>query len=45
MKLLKFNLIFVPFLVLCLGVVGYIARTVLLDDARRHVIQNARIII
>jgi hypothetical protein len=29
---------------LCLGVVGYIARTVLLDDARQHVIQNARII-
>ena len=44
MKLLKFNLIFIPFLALCLGVVGYIARTVLLDDARQHVIQNARII-
>jgi hypothetical protein len=25
MKLLKFNLIFIPFLALCLGVVGYIA--------------------
>jgi Protein of unknown function (DUF3365) len=44
MKLLKFNLIFIPFLALRLGVVGYIARTVLLDDARQHVIQNARII-
>ena len=44
MKLLKFNLIFIPFLALCLGVVAYIARTVLLDDARQHVIQNARII-
>ena len=44
MKLLKFNLIFVPFLALCLGLVGYIARKMLLDDARQHVIQNARII-
>jgi Protein of unknown function (DUF3365) len=44
MKLLKFNLIFIPFLVLCLGTVGYIAREMLLRDAREHVIQNARII-
>jgi hypothetical protein len=44
MKLLKFNLIFIPFLVLCLGTVGYIAREMLLNDARLHVIQNARII-
>ena len=44
MKLLKFNLIFIPFLALCLGVVGYIARRMLLDDAQQHVIQNARII-
>jgi hypothetical protein len=44
MKLLKFNLIFIPFLALCLGVVGYIARNMLLEDAREHVIQNARII-
>ena len=44
MKLLKFNLIFIPFLALCLGVVGYIARDMLLEDAREHVIQNARII-
>ncbi len=44
MKLLKFNLIFVPFLALCLSVVGYIARQMLLDDAQQHVIQNARII-
>ena len=44
MKLLKFNLIFVPFLALCLGVVAYIAREMLLEDARQHVIQNARII-
>jgi hypothetical protein len=44
MKLLKFNLIFIPFLALCLGTVGYIARDRLLEDAREHVIQNARII-
>jgi Protein of unknown function (DUF3365) len=44
MKLLKFNLIFIPFLALCLGLVGYTARRLLLDDARQHVIQNARII-
>jgi protein-histidine pros-kinase len=44
MKLLKFNLIFIPFLALWLGLVGYTARTMLLDDARQHVIQNARII-
>lgn len=44
MKLLKFNLIFIPFLALCLAIVGYIAREMLLRDAREHVIQNARII-
>jgi len=44
MKLLKFNLIFIPFLALCLGTVGYTARDRLLEDAREHVIQNARII-
>jgi len=44
MKLLKFNLVFIPLLALCLGLVGYIARRMLLDDAQQHVIQNARII-
>jgi hypothetical protein len=44
MKLLKFNLIFIPFLAICLGSVGYIARRMLLDDAQQHVVQNARII-
>src|ERR1700751_1055944 len=44
MKLLKFNLIFIPLLALCLGTVGYIPRGTLLEDAREHVIQNARII-
>src|SRR6202047_3888854 len=44
MKLLKFNLIFIPFLALCLGLFVYIARKMLLDDAQEHVVQNARII-
>jgi Protein of unknown function (DUF3365) len=44
MKLLKFNLIFVPVVALCLGAVGYLAKKMLLDDAREHIIQNARII-
>ncbi|HEY5707739.1 MAG TPA: DUF3365 domain-containing protein [Terrimicrobiaceae bacterium] len=43
MKLLKFNLIFIPLLALCLGAVGYVAREVLLENARQQVIQNARI--
>jgi hypothetical protein len=43
MRLLKFNLIFVPLLALCLGAVGYIARELLLENARRQVIENARI--
>ena len=43
MKLLKFNLIFIPLLALCLGAVGYIARELLLENARQQVIQNARI--
>lgn len=44
MKLVKFNLIFVPFLALCLGCIAYITRIMLLDDARQEVIQNARLI-
>ena len=43
MRLLKFNLIFVPLIALCLGAVGYIARELLLENARRQVIENARI--
>ena len=43
MKLLKFNLIFIPLLAVCLGAVGYIARELLLENARQQVIQNARI--
>ena len=34
----------VAMLAVCLGLVGYIARKMLLDDARDHVVQNARII-
>ena len=37
MRLLKFNLIFIPILALCLGAVGYIARKMLLENAREHV--------
>jgi hypothetical protein len=44
MKLLKFNLIVIPILALCLGAIGYIAQKMLLEEARQHVIQNARII-
>ena len=44
MRLLKFNLIFIPVLALCLGAVGYIARKMLLENAREHVIDNARIV-
>src|SRR4051794_23365426 len=44
MKYLKFNLIFIPFLALGLGALGYIAREMWLEDARQHVVQNARII-
>ena len=42
MKLLKFNLIFIPFLALCLGVFGYIARTVLLDESDGRVLALIR---
>ena len=45
MKLLKVNLIFIPLLALCLVAVGYAARQMLLEDARRHVLQNARLLI
>ena len=44
MKLLKFNLIFLPLLAVCLGAVGYMARELLLENARYQVIENARII-
>jgi hypothetical protein len=44
MKLVKFNLIFIPILALCLGAVGYIAQQAMLQSAREHVVQNARLI-
>lgn len=44
MKLLKFNLIFIPFLAISLIAIAHIARTLLFEEARQHVIQNARII-
>ena len=44
MKLLAFNLIFIPILALCFGAIGYVANQALLQSAREHVSQNARII-
>src|SRR6202048_3625223 len=44
MKLLKFNLIFIPILAVSLGAIGFIAQKMLLEDARQHIIENARII-
>ena len=44
MKFVKFNLIFIPILALCLGGVGYIAQQMLMQAARQQVEQNARLI-
>jgi len=44
MRLLKFNLILIPFILLTFGAVAYIARKRLFEDARQSVIQNARLI-
>src|ERR1700736_621994 len=44
MKLLKFNLVFIPVLVLCFGAIGYVTQQALVESARQHVEQNARII-
>ena len=44
MKLLKFNLVFIPVLLLCLGAIGYVTEHALVESARQHVEQNARII-
>jgi len=43
MKLLKFNLIFVPLLAVCLGAVAWAARGLLEGNAREQIVQNARI--
>jgi protein-histidine pros-kinase len=44
MKLLKFNLVFIPILVLCFGAIGYLTQQALMESARQQVEQNARII-
>ncbi|MBV8216195.1 MAG: DUF3365 domain-containing protein [Verrucomicrobia bacterium] len=44
MKLLKFNLVFIPVLALCFGAIGYLTQQALVESARQHVEQNARII-
>jgi Protein of unknown function (DUF3365) len=44
MKLLTFNLVFIPVLVLCFGTIGYLTQQALLESARQQVEQNARII-
>ena len=44
MKLLKFNLVFIPILLLCFGAIGYVTEHALVESARQHVEQNARII-
>lgn len=44
MKLLIFNLIFIPILALCFGAIGYVADQALVQAAREHIAQNARII-
>src|SRR5882757_686504 len=43
MKLLKFNLIFLPLVAVCLGAVAWAARGLLEANAREQIIQNARI--
>jgi Protein of unknown function (DUF3365) len=44
MRLLKFNLILIPFILLTFGAVTYVTRKTLFEDARQRVIQNARLI-
>jgi hypothetical protein len=44
MKLLKFNLVFIPVLLLCFGAIGYVTEQALVESARQQVEQNARII-
>ncbi len=43
MKLLKFNLVFLPLLAVCLWVVGSAARDLFQTNAREQILQNARI--
>jgi hypothetical protein len=44
MRLLKFNLVLIPFILLAFGAVAYVARKTLFEAARQEVIQNARLI-
>jgi len=44
MRLLKFNLVLIPFILLAFGAVAYVTRNALFQDARQQVIQNARLI-
>ena len=44
MKLLKFNLVFIPVLIICFGAISYLVEQALIESARQHVEQNARII-
>src|SRR6266436_8434527 len=44
MRLLKFNLILIPFILLAFGAIAYVTRKTLFEAARQQVIQNARII-
>ena len=43
MKMLRFNLLFLPLLALALGAVGYTARQLLRENARKQIVENARI--
>jgi hypothetical protein len=43
MKLIKFNLVFLPLLALVLGGIAYTARQLLQANAREQIVQNARI--
>ena len=43
MKLLKFNLLFLPLVALALGVVSFTARGLLRENTREQIVQNARI--
>lgn len=43
MKLLRFNLLFLPLLALALGTVAFTARQLLRENARQQIVENARI--
>ncbi len=43
MKLLRFNLLFLPLLALALGAVAHTARELLQENARKQIVENARI--